>query len=116
MSPVVMLPVLLLLLLGVVLLMKREKAKKALAAPAVDAVVAAPAEVPAAAPAPVQAPAADPGEALFMVEVWHLGLLGLGLVALLAGMAGMVPPLLGLVLVLGSVLAVVLKARAAKQQ
>src|SRR6476619_45337 len=113
MSPVVMLPLLLLLLLGAVLLMKREKPKKAQAAPAVEAVAAAvPAEVPAAAPVPTPAPA---GDALFMVEVWQLGLLGFGVVLLLAGMAGMVTPLLGLVLVLGSVLAVVLKARAAKQ-
>src|SRR4051794_41370667 len=92
MSPVVMLPVLLLLLLGVVLLMKREKAKKALAAPAVDAVVAAPARGPAAAPAPGQAPAAPPGDGPLIGRGLPLGLFGFRPGGPLGGMAGRGPP------------------------
>jgi hypothetical protein len=110
-----MAPVLLLLLLGAVLLLRREKAKKALAVPvaAVDLPPALPTPVDTAASVafPAEARPVDHSGALLVVEVWQLGLFGLGFLLVLAGVAGMVTPLLGLVLVLASVLAVALKAR-----
>jgi hypothetical protein len=112
-------PVLLLLLLGAVLLMRREKAKKALAAPVAAAEpVALPlaSELVAATPnVPADVQSVDHSGALLVVEVWQLGLLGLGVLLLLAGLAGMVTPLVGVVLVLASVLAVALKARSKNQ-